>query len=1581
MADLKYRALLDDNDFRKKYANLSRDMGTSLSKMFEKVSKASTKNVEDMLKRINSAVSKAAQTNTDTSEVKSTQAATEALAKSKLAAADATKREKEEQLAFMNALRQSRLEIQASKEAQAQANRAYAEGRISMQQYRKEVALSNQAAKERAAAEREAKKALSDNSQYQQLNRALAELRRQSKDVLAEMFRLEGQGKKNSAAYQDLANKARGLVAQTQYLDRGIKKIDASLGLHQRNVGNYGSALDALSPTFARLNSQMAMMGVNLTELASKPNGIKELGAAFLSMGKNIGAFLLTPVGLVITALSSLFLLISKNFGTIKDFNAGLLNVSKTTGISGAELSKMGDAIISLSRSLQVVDTSKLLEYATIAGQLGVKGTKNIMAFTEALAKLETASDISGEEGGAEIARMLTLVDGGVQNVKAFGDEIVNLGNNFAATEKEILSNAEAISQNVGIYRIGRQDVLAFATATKSVGLEAEVVGSTFSRTLGEFEKTIRTGKGVADLLKVVGGTQEELAKRFKDDAAGVFKDYVRGLNAIHVAGGSVNEALTKTGVVAVRDQRVIASLASNGYAVLEDALNKVRGASGALDQEFKTKSGSLEQQIERISVAWNNLVLDIEKGDGILGKATVAFADGLATIIDRMAKILNPTGWDEFKASLTDFDTADKIRELNLAYKDGLDTLSEIAKVDLGSSNSEKLAEVYNTLTDSLQKIQKEYEKYKKLVNAGILTESGKHKFKDFEALINSLGSRLHQLQIMGVNPTIVAPPTKTSTNTGPAIDTEKIKREREAAIKAQRDLQKEIDEINRESLNATLSRHEQEVAAVEEKYKRIREKIDEFRKDPKYKGQAVDAGALSAAQARDLAQVKYRQDTEALIKELDVQRQLWQEYESWRAELGTESANKQFAGELDVIKGYKARIQSEMALIGAKATVSLFAVPAASVGLTAAEKERFEVYSNELKSLTEQEKSIKQAAYKKMLIDYASYEDKRARLREQANQLMEGADAETRQRIAKQLDEDIKESFRQQIEGSKDFQDIQENLRKAGSFMLITAFKQGKDVIDGLIDGMKEATDQEKKTLKKIFGDFFNEGAEAAKDQEFSTIVSLVDGLGSIVDLSGQFDGSLSNSLRTIGSMVSAAGQLASTLGSALGEAGKGLSSAGGYGAIIGAVLSIFGAFGQAAEQAEQRRLEAKRYAAEFELKTMTSVTRMLEYHISLINDMYGVDRVNHWKEVQLQAYAEINKAIGGLQENYFKNQGDARTDNYRQILNNEYGGDIEAARERQRYLQSRKDKGGAYYKEFIESTEGPELQRLNSIIRYFDTEIPKAYNLGWTKIEDITVEGALELRRAIEAGEFDDITAQYLSNMLDQWEVYRDASNKIKEELTGLNFDTFVNNLSNLFFNGGKDAGKSWMDGFEQEMENHIIHRMTRDFFDKRAQEWNDKYAKYANDGGGIQEWEVWELRKDWQQMGKDAKTYEAGIREATGIMDLSEQENPDSKTFSKAITGITEATGNIIGGELGGLRMAQLQHLEVARANSITMNQQIAILNDSLSVLNSINLNTGRTADNTHQLFEIKTAIVSLNNKITTTDSLYRGAGVI
>lgn len=441
-----------------------------------------------------------------------------------------------------------------------------------------------------------------------------------------------------SKAEREGTKAGKALEKQTKDIYEEMNRLQKATGKHTLQVGNYGIATQNLHPLLGRINHGLGAMGTNLEALGKADKPFKILGNAVVNFGKATLTFLLSPIGLVLSALGALFYLIVRNKDTVIQFNDALVNVGKTANISGEELRGLGEDIVNLSRKLKVIRTPALLEYATVAGQLGVKGRDNILAFTESLAKLETATNISGQEGASNIARLLTLTDGGVQNVKDFGDEIVNLGNNFAATENEILTNATAIAQNVAQYNIGRKAILAYATATKAVGLEAELTGSTIGRTLGLIEKAIRTGKGIDEVAKLTGVNVENLKKQFKEDPGAVFNNFIAGLNSVNVAGGSVNGQLENIGITSIRDQRVISSLATKGFDVLKGSIEEVNRASGSLDKEFGAASGKLGAQLSRVGIAWDNLILTIEDGEGFLSKIAAFFSGEFAKSIDRAA-------------------------------------------------------------------------------------------------------------------------------------------------------------------------------------------------------------------------------------------------------------------------------------------------------------------------------------------------------------------------------------------------------------------------------------------------------------------------------------------------------------------------------------------------------------------------------------------------------------------------------------------------------------------------------------------------------------------------------------------------------------------------------------------------------------------------------------------------------------------------------------------------------------------------------------------------------------------------------
>ncbi len=131
------------------------------------------------------------------------------------------------------------------------------------------------------------------------------------------------------------------------------------------------------------------------------------------------------------------------------DFETGLIGVGKTADLSGAELESLGKDIDELSKRMPVA-TDELLAIAQSAGQLGVKGSDNILKFTETVAKLGTATDLSGDQAAMALARILNVTGEALGTVDVLGSVIVALGNNFAATESQIVDRRGILTPLVG---------------------------------------------------------------------------------------------------------------------------------------------------------------------------------------------------------------------------------------------------------------------------------------------------------------------------------------------------------------------------------------------------------------------------------------------------------------------------------------------------------------------------------------------------------------------------------------------------------------------------------------------------------------------------------------------------------------------------------------------------------------------------------------------------------------------------------------------------------------------------------------------------------------------------------------------------------------------------------------------------------------------------------------------------------------------------------------------------------------------------------------------------------------------------
>lgn len=1546
MAEVKFKFVGDDSELRKKLANLAK-MQADISNNFRStLSKGGTNAVSEAIKQVGKDAIAAAKE----AEVLNRTANNSAIRDAKLADIAAIKKLRDErskeisELNFLKQVEQEHKGILADKKSvtesliqeEKELSIEYKKGQLSLQEYNKSLKEAAEARRKASEEERKAEKVLRDSEkarkdgdreeakrqkdlerrkklleqesgEYFKLNKALGTVRKEAKEVLAEMFRMERQGHKNTAGYEALRKKSEGLVAQTQLLDRGIKKIDATLGIHYRNVGNYGEALELISPQIANINQHLQVFGTSLDDLATKPGAIKEVGAAFLSIGKGILGFVLSPIGLFITALGALFMLFKGNKQTVIDFNNGLLNVGKTTGLEGKALQALADDIVGLSRALKTVSTDKLLEYATVAGQLGVKGSQNILAFTEALAKLETASDIKGEEGGSEIARLLTLTDGGVQNIKAFGDEIVNLGNNFAATENEILSNATKIAQSTGVYKVGRQEVLAFATATKSVGVEAELVGSTMGRTLGTLEKVIRSGKGLGTVLKLVGGTQAELSKRFREDASGVLIDFIGGLNRTGKSAADFNKSLEAVGITAIRDQAVLGSLASNGFDILTDALTNVKDATGAMDAEFETASGKIVNQSARIGIAWDNMVLSIENGSGAIGVASVAVVGFFAEILEGITNVVTSNSWGEFftRINPTNWGRGGEINDalgLKKVFDDVKKYNKEISKIGDGS-NAWIRTEFSNMTRQDFEKsykLAKEYSdkmataslEYEAAVLSGRLSENEDtvNEYKKQESIARLHLSRMEQIRsTKGYD--FSGKPKVGIAGLEEESEKERLKRERAEAAAAkkaerivenarkaterQRSLQLEIDKINETASRNQLSRDESEVESVKDKYAKIKEEVRKFYADPKNKGQKVDTSGLLASEKFEVNEAETKSGTKLLVESLSKQKQLLDEYNAFASQTSQEEADKRYANELKAFKGYKERLRKEyMDIIALQTTASSEGFEGSNVKLTQAQEERAKVLKELIASFDKEERDKENAKYISAIQASKSFNDQIIEIEKKHQQYMtslgENATEEQKKILKKSLDEEKSAILVAQFDRIANTERMFERLSFLGKKASLDAIAAARKVlIEQRAKGMTDR-DFEKKTIEL-------DSAEAIIIIEKSWIAS-TRALKRYREQLALYSKDSDQAKRSQKDMFSALASDLQNASSIIGDVGGLLGSLGASDGTQNTVNQIGQLVGGMSELATGIASGNPVAIISGSIKTLTSVIDIFNTKDKKIQkqiDAYK-DQLDSLGKAYDRLQNQINNSVG---ENYY-------TDSDKAISN---------LREQQRLL-----------KEMAKSEEGKKKTDKEKVKGYYN-EIDSINN----QIE--------ELQKAIS------------------------------ENLVQTSFKELSNSLADALlsaFEAGEDGVEALDKTFDQFIKKALVNSLKLKMIEPIVNEMVLKVSEYmkGNNNSLIGfDFATW---KD--KIGEAGKNFNSALDEAYKGIGLEKDSSSNGGGLSGAIKReITEATASeLTGFARSTFDLAKRNFLE-SQSQGVTLSKQLDVANRKLIVLNQINTNTANT----------------------------------
>jgi len=358
-------------------------------------------------------------------------------------------------------------------------------------------------------------------------------------------------------------------------------------------------------------------------------NRVKALGNAFTSAGATMTKNLTLPLVGIGTAAAKAAI----------DYESAFAGVRKTVDATEEEYAQLSDSIIEMSNRLPQ-SASDIAGVMEVAGQLGVRGTENLLNFTETMIMLGDATNLSSEEAATALARVMNIMGTSGDDVSRLGATVVALGNNFATTESEIVEMTNRLAAGAKLAGLTEAETMALAAAMSSVGIQAEAGGTAMTQTFNAIESAVAAGEdALDDFASVAGMSSEEFTDAWKNRPIEAIQAFIKGIGQLDEKGESAVLVLDKLGLTGIRQSNMLKSL---GLAsdLLGDSINMANQAwedNSALTKEAETRYGTLAS---KISILWNNtknlalsfgelLMPAIDKATGIIQKA-VQWLNGL---------------------------------------------------------------------------------------------------------------------------------------------------------------------------------------------------------------------------------------------------------------------------------------------------------------------------------------------------------------------------------------------------------------------------------------------------------------------------------------------------------------------------------------------------------------------------------------------------------------------------------------------------------------------------------------------------------------------------------------------------------------------------------------------------------------------------------------------------------------------------------------------------------------------------------------------------------------------------------------
>lgn len=400
---------------------------------------------------------------------------------------------KTQQAAIKLQAEQEKLRQQELKTNEAVSKALKAEEQHKQALIRTEEASARQKARVKKEADKAAKASRDASSAYQRESTRLRELTARAKDAAVQ--------------YGVNSKQARALRAEQQKLDKQIKQVDSSLGIHNRNVGNYSSAFGSAKDILGQFG--IALGGAQI--IMKTFNGV-------IKNSQTAGDAWAKTVGEVKGAFEGLF----QAIGTGENLR-GIIQAMRDGAEAGRQYAAAVDDLFEGAQgaALQTAEIEKKIAAAQVARDKAraARDREEVLRQVDIIAELETKKlEVVEREANMRLAAEREYFE---KRTKLTQEDFERFLKNYRA-EESLREEAAAFNRTI-VEEESRLAATRASINTQYSGMDAKQFNEDKERRIRAGEERLELLRKntdaeiqiYADLLNRWGGTTDEMIERY----------------------------------------------------------------------------------------------------------------------------------------------------------------------------------------------------------------------------------------------------------------------------------------------------------------------------------------------------------------------------------------------------------------------------------------------------------------------------------------------------------------------------------------------------------------------------------------------------------------------------------------------------------------------------------------------------------------------------------------------------------------------------------------------------------------------------------------------------------------------------------------------------------------------------------------------------------------------------------------------------------------------------------------------------------------------------------------------------------